>query len=142
MQCVCMLFRTRSQCFLHHHIGGRPPWGGEPQSKDSPSSPTVVAVRLVLMLGVGEGQHRVGAAGQAGTPPRGFTQTPAAPQPHGALWRHHGLTVGVYVLGGAHREAVVREAHLGAEGQAAARWWLADAQLAKTEMLTWRRNTL
>lgn len=103
--------------------------------------PTVVAVWLVLMLGVSEGQHWVGAAGQAGTPPGWFTQPPSAPQPHGALRWHHGLTVGIQVLGRADREAAVRQTHLGAEGQAAARRRrLADSQLTKTEMLSWKNN--
>lgn len=102
--------------------------------------PTVVAVGLVLVLGVGEGQHWVGAAGQTGTPPWGFTQTPAAPQPHGTLWWHHSLTVGVQVLARSHCEAAVGEAHLGAEGQAATRRGLADTQLTETEMLTWNTN--
>lgn len=64
--------------------------------------PTVVAVRLVLVLGVGERQHRVGAAGQAGTPPGRLAQPPAAPEPHGALRRHHRLAVGVQFLRRAH----------------------------------------
>lgn len=93
------------------------------------------------MLSVGEGQHRVGAARQAGAPPGRLPHPPSAPQPHGALWRHYSLTVGIEVLGRADREAPVRQTHLGAEGQAATRWRrLTDPQLTKTEVLTW--NTI
>lgn len=102
--------------------------------------PTIVAVWLVIMFGVGESQHWVGAAGQAGAPPGCFSQTAAAPEPHGALWWHHSLTVGIQVGGRSNWEAAVGEAHLRAERQASTWRRLTDPQLTEAEMLTWDRN--
>lgn len=104
-------------------------------------SPTVLAVGLVLMLGVSEGQHWIGPAGQAGAPLRWFTQVSVAPKPPAPFRGRGGLTVGVEVAGRADREAAVGHAQVRAEGQAVLRRWLVDSKVTQTEVLPWNTTT-
>lgn len=99
---------------------------------------TILAVWLVLMLRVGQGQRRVGATGQAGV--AAGLHTPA-PETHGTLRWHHPLVLIVHVWACANRVATVGESHLGAEGQATACGWFTYSQLPQVKVLTCRTYT-
>lgn len=92
---------------------------------------TALAVGLVLVLRVGQGERRVGAAGQAGAAAR---LHPPGPESHGALRRHGPLPLGVRA--GARGVAAVGQPHVHAEGGSPAGGWrLAEAQLSQAEVL-------
>lgn len=114
---------------------------GRSESSQLGRSPTVLAVRLVVVLGVSERQHRIGAAGQAGTPLRRLAQISVAPKPPAALRRHRGLAVAVELLGHADREAAVGRAQVRAEGEAALRRWLVHPEVTQAEVLAWNTTT-
>ena len=104
--------------------------------------PTVLAVGLVVVLGVGERQRWIGAAGQAGTPLWGFSQVSMAPKPPAVLRRCRSLAVVIQGLDRPNGEAAAGHAQVRAEGQAALRRRLVHSQVAQAEVLTWNRMIL
>lgn len=103
--------------------------------------PTVLAVRLVLVLGVSECQRWIGPAGEAGAPLWGFSHISMAPKPPVVFRWCFSLTVVIQVLARTNREAAVRHAQVRAEGQAALWRWLVDPKVTQTEVLTWNKTT-
>lgn len=103
--------------------------------------PTVLAVRLVLVLGVSECQRWIGPAGEAGALLWGFSQISMAPKPPAVFRWCCTLTVVIQVLASTNREATVRHAQVRAEGQATLWRWLVDPKVTQTEVLTWNKTT-
>ena len=91
---------------------------------EQPGTLTIVAVRLVLVLCVGQGEGRVGAAGQAGA--AAGLDTPA-PESHGVLWRHHRLVFRVRVGPCTERVPSGGQPHLRTKRQASSSGWFAHS---------------
>lgn len=102
--------------------------------------PTVLAVGLVLVFRVGECQHWIGPAGQAGTPLWWLSKISMAPKPPAVFRWCRSLSVIIQVPDHTNGEAAVGPAQVRAEGQAVLRRWLVDPKVTHTEVLTWNKT--